>query len=203
MMAARAVIGVVMTLVAFVIAGRRLLWLFRLMQTGQPSPGRLDGLGQFVRSQLVEVFGQRKLLKWSVPGLAHFFTFWGFVILAATIVEAYGALFVRDFAIPVIGHSPVLGFLEDFFAVAVLVALATFAVMRIREAPERKHRSSRFYGSHNGAAWVILGMIAAVIVTLLLYLAAQVNICYIPYELGSFAFYWLAGGHEELGISTV
>ena len=39
-----------------------------------------------------EVFGQRKLLKWSVPGLAHFFTFWGFVILGLTILEAYGAL---------------------------------------------------------------------------------------------------------------
>jgi len=202
MMAVRATIGVAITLVAFVIAGRRLLWLYRLMQTGQPSPGRLDGVGQFVRSQLVEVFGQRKLLKWSVPGLAHFFTFWGFVILAATIVEAYGALFVRDFAIPLIGHSPVLGFLEDFFAVAVLVALVTFAVLRIREAPERKQRSSRFYGSHTGAAWVILGMIAAVIVTLLLYRAAQVNTGYFPFESGAFASEWLAGLLEPLGEAT-
>ena len=48
-------------------------------------------------------------------------------MLAATILEAYGALFDRDFAIPVIGHWALLGFLEDFFAVAVLVSLATFA----------------------------------------------------------------------------
>ena len=66
------------------------------------------------------MFGQRKLLQWSVPGVAHFFTFWAFVVLAATILEAYGALFDRDFAIPVIGHWPLLGFLEDFFGVAVL-----------------------------------------------------------------------------------
>src|SRR5262245_63030361 len=129
MIATRIIIGVGMALVAFAFAGRRLLWLSRLIQTGQPSPNRFDGLGQFVRSQVVEVFGQRKLLKWSIPGLAHFFTFWGFVILAATIVEAYGALFNRDFAIPVIGNSPVLGFLEDFFGVAVVVGLDCFVVM--------------------------------------------------------------------------
>ncbi|HEY3200283.1 MAG TPA: Fe-S oxidoreductase, partial [Actinomycetes bacterium] len=93
MIATRIIIGVGLTVVALALAGRRLIWLFRLIQTGQPSPDRFDGVGQFVRSQVVEVFGQRKLLKWSIPGLAHFFTFWGFIILAATIVEAYGALF--------------------------------------------------------------------------------------------------------------
>lgn len=199
MITARIVIGLTMTLVAFPIAIRRLAWLFRLVQTGQPSPGRLDGVGPFVRSQLVEVFGQRKLLQWSVPGLAHFFTFWGFIILSATILEAYGALFERDFAIPLIGHSPVLGFLEDFFAAAVLVALGTFAVLRIRQTSERRQRDSRFYGSHTGAAWVILGMIAAVIVTLLLYRAAQVNTGHFPYDSGAFASEALAKALDPLG----
>ena len=199
MIATRIIIGVGITVVALAVAGRRLIWLFRLIQTGQPSPGRFDGVGQFVRSQVVEVFGQRKLLKWSIPGLAHFFTFWGFIILAATIVEAYGALFDRDFAIPLIGHSPVLGFLEDFFAVAVLVAVATFSVLRIRQAPARRHRASRFYGSHTGAAWVILGMITAVIVTLLLYRAAQINTGHFPYKSGAFASEWLAKALDPLG----
>jgi Fe-S oxidoreductase len=199
MIATRIIIGVAMTLVAFAVAGRRLMWLSRLIQTGQPSPDRFDGLAQFLRSQVVEVFGQRKLLKWSIPGLAHFFTFWGFVILAATIVEAYGALFNRDFAIPLIGHSPVLGFLEDFFAVAVLVAVATFSVLRIRQAPARQHRASRFYGSHTGAAWVILGMITAVIVTLLFYRAAQINTGHFPYKSGAFASEWLAKALDPLG----
>ena len=38
------------------------------------------------------MFGQRKLLKWSVPGAAHFFVFWAFLILATVYLEAYGAL---------------------------------------------------------------------------------------------------------------
>ena len=44
-----------------------------------------------MKAQVVEVFGQKRLLKWSVPGVAHFITFWAFVILFATIVEAVGA----------------------------------------------------------------------------------------------------------------
>ena len=71
------------------------------------------------------MFGQRKLLKWSVPGVAHFLTFWGFIVLILTIVEACGALFDRDFAFPLIGRWPVVGFVEDLFAVGVLVGLVT------------------------------------------------------------------------------
>src|SRR5919205_956695 len=169
LLAVRIVLGLGMTLAAFAIAGRRLWWLYRLIRVGQPAPGRLNRVGERIKIELAEVFGQRKLLKWSVPGVAHFFTFWGFVVLAATILEAYGALFDEDFAIPLIGHARWLGFLEDLFAVAVLAALVTFAVIRIRQAPARGERASRFYGSHTGAGWAILGMIAAVIITLLVY----------------------------------
>ena len=73
-----------------------------------------------------------------------------------------------------------LGFLEDFFAVAVLAGLATFAVLRRRQDPAKIERSSRFYGSHIGAAWQILGMIFLVILTLLIYRGAQVNTGRLP-----------------------
>ena len=66
-----------------------------------------------------EVVGQRKLLQWTVPGTAHALTFWGFIVLLLTIIEAYGALFSRTFAIPVIGHWAFIGFIEDLFAVNV------------------------------------------------------------------------------------
>ena len=198
----RLAIGLVMTVLALAIAGRRVFWLYRLMKSGQPAPGRLDGIGQRAKDQLLEVFGQRKLLKWSVPGAAHFFMFWGFVILAATIVEAFGALFDRDFAIPLIGHWPVLGFLEDFFAVAVLVALAVFSVIRLRNAPARRQRASRFYGSHTGAAWLVLFMIFNVIWTLLLYRGAQINTGVFPFERGAFASEAVAKVLEPLGEDT-
>jgi len=184
----RLVLGLLMTAVAFAVAGRRLFWLYRLVRLGQPAPGRTDGAAVRLRAEVAEVFGQRKLLAWSVPGVAHFLTFWGFVILGLTIVEAWGGLFDRDFHVPLVGRWRLVGFVEDFFAVAVLVGIATFAVLRLRSAPARQRRASRFYGSHTRAAWVILGMISLVIVTLLLYRGAQVNTGVFPFGDSPWAF---------------
>ena len=187
-MVLRLAIGGLMTVIAFAVAGRRVWWLYRLIRSGQPQGGRTNDVGARVRTHLAEVFGQRKLLAWAGPGLAHFLTFWGFVILAATILEAYGALFDQDFHIPLIGRWQALGFLEDFFAVAVLLALAAFTYWRIRQAPRRAERGSRFYGSHTGPAWGILGMISLVIITLLLYRGAQVNTGVFPFGQSRWAF---------------
>jgi Fe-S oxidoreductase len=184
-MIARMVIGLVLTVAAFAIAGRRLWWLKRLAFSGQPAPERLayvrEHAGGDLKTQLTEVIGQRKLLKWSVPGAAHAATFWGFIILLLTIIEAYGALFQRDFAIPGIGHWAAIGFLEDLFAVGVLAGIVTFTVIRLRNDPHKEGRRSRFFGSHTRAAWVVLGMIAAVIITLLIYRGAQQNTGVFPY----------------------
>ena len=200
MIATRITIGMAMTLVAVAIAGRRVAWLTSLIRAGQPEHGRWENAGKLLRTQLAEVAGQQKLLKWTVPGLAHAFTFWGFTVLFLTIIETFGALFDADFAIPVIGHWRVVGFLEDFFAVAVLLSLATFAVIRVRNAPERKHRASRFFGSHLGPAWLILGMISLVMITLLIYRAAQYNTGVFPFmNGGAFASELLAGAFEPLG----
>src|SRR5690242_6587564 len=158
-MIVRLILGLVMTVAALAVAGRRAFWLYRLVRSGQPADDRREHLGERLRTQLVEVFGQRRLLRWSVPGLAHFFTFWAFVILASVYLEAYGALFARGFHIPLVGRWPVLGFLQDTIAVLALVSIAVFSAIRIRNAPERKARASRFYGSHTGGAWLILFMI--------------------------------------------
>ncbi len=53
-----------------------------------------------------------------MPGIAHALTFWGFIVLFLTIIEAYGALFSKHFAIPLIGTWAWVGFAEDLFAVA-------------------------------------------------------------------------------------
>ncbi|HUZ08541.1 MAG TPA: (Fe-S)-binding protein [Acidimicrobiales bacterium] len=192
-MPVRIAIGMAVTAAALVIAGRRFHWLSRLIRAGRPAPGRTRG--SFLpraEAEITEVAGQRKLLQWTIPGTAHFFTMWGFTILLLTIVEAYGDLFSKTFAWPGFGHTAVIGFVEDFFAVAVLVALVVFSIIRLVNAPSRKQRSSRFYGSHTGAAWLVLGMIALVIITLLGYRAAQTNT-------GDFPFGWWAFASNGIG----
>jgi Fe-S oxidoreductase len=202
----RIVIGLVLTAAAFALAGRRAWWLLRLGRSGQPAPERIEALrehpGRGLETQATEVFGQRKLLKWSVPGVAHFLTFWGFIILILTIIEAYGDLFSRTFAIPAIGHWAAIGFIEDLFAVAVLAGIITFTVIRLRNSPEREGRKSRFSGSHTGAAWLVLAGIFAVVATLLIYRGAQINTGVFPYAHGAFASQQVGHWLHPLGLAA-
>jgi Fe-S oxidoreductase len=199
-MTVRLVLGLAITLVAFALAGRRVFMLYRLARAGQPvEPGRTSDVGTRAWAVVTEVFGQRKLLKWSVPGAAHFAVFWGFVILGATIVEGFGALFQRDFHIPLVGTQAWLGFLEDFFIVAVLCGLVVFAAIRLRDSPEREGRRSRFFGSHLGPAWFVLFMIFNVMWTLLLYRGAQINTGNFPFRHGAFASELVADWLRPLG----
>ncbi|MDQ2874343.1 MAG: (Fe-S)-binding protein, partial [Actinomycetota bacterium] len=190
-MAVRIIIGLALTVVAAAVAGRRLWWLYRLARTGQPAPERIAALrehpAQGAETQVTEVLGQRKLLQWTVPGMAHFLTFWGFIILILTIIEAFGDLFSKTFAIPLIGTWAWVGFGEDVVAVGVLVGITTFAIIRLRADPKREGRRSRFSGSHTGAAWLVLLGIFLVVATLLLYRGAQINTGDFPYPHGAFA----------------
>jgi Fe-S oxidoreductase len=190
------------TVVALAIAGHRLYYLYRLIRSGKPAPERLRDWGKRAEAELTEVGGQRKLLKWTIPGLAHAFTFWGFTILMLTIIEAYGSLFSPTFAIPGIGHSAFVGFIEDFFMCAVLVSLVVFAILRIKQSPVRQDRASRFYGSHTTAAWITLAFIAGVMITLWLYRAFQTNTAHFPYGWWAFASHGLGRAFTGLSHST-
>ena len=135
-MVVRMTVGLLLTVVAFAIAGRRGWWLKRLAFSGQPAPERVATVrahpGTDLGVETAEVLGQRRLLRWTVPGVAHFLTFWGFTILLLTLIESWGDLFDRDFSIPWIGHWAFIGFLEDLVAVGVLAGIITFAVIRLR-----------------------------------------------------------------------
>ncbi len=196
-MTAVLILGLLLNLIALPIAGRRVWFLQRLITSGQPAPDRVEGvtqrLGLAVRTQLVEVFGQKKLLKWSVPGAAHFFVFWAFLILATVYLEAYGALIAVAFgadelawAIPVVGHWPVLGFLQDFIAMMAFFGILTFVWIRLRNAPKDLGRRSRFFGSHLSGAWITLFMIFNVIWTMFLFRGASSALGNLPYTSGAF-----------------
>ncbi len=187
--ALRLIIGLLGTAVVLFFAARRVLWLTKLIRSGQPiseESGRKDHLSERITNQIKEVFGQTRLLKWSIPGLAHFFTMWGFFVLGTVYVEAYGVLFDPDFHIPIVGRWNALGFLQDFFAVAVLLGIIVFAIIRLRSKPEEYGRSSRFYGSHLGGAWLILFMIFNVIWTFAFFRGTSVNVGTLPYGWGAF-----------------
>jgi Fe-S oxidoreductase len=198
----RLVVGLGMTALVLVLAARRVLWLTTLIRSGQKTSdehGRKDDVGTRITTQVKEVFGQTRLLKWSIPGLAHFFTMWGFFILATVYLEAYGLLFVHDFHIPIVGRWDALGFLQDFIALAVLAGITTFAIIRIVREPKKLGRESRFYGSHTGGAWLILFMIFNVIWTYALVRGSAVNTNNLPYGKGAFFSHFMGWVLSPLG----
>ncbi|MEO7941786.1 MAG: heterodisulfide reductase-related iron-sulfur binding cluster, partial [Marmoricola sp.] len=194
------IVGLLMNAVALPLAGKRIWFLWRVISSGQPAPDRIEGvtgrLGAATKRQVVEVLGQKKMLKWSVPGTAHFFVMWAFFILATVYLEAYGSLLKllftggdgpMDWAIPLVGHWAVLGFLQDFIAVMALFGLVTFYVIRLRNAPKDLGRKSRFFGSHLGPAYLTLFMIFNVIWTMFLFRGASSALGNLPYTNGAFA----------------
>ena len=195
----RLVVGLGLTAIIALFAVRRVLWLAKLTLSGQPVSGRTDDVGTRVWTQIAEVFGQRKLLKWSIPGVAHFLTMWGFIILLTVYIEAYGLLFQPNFHIPIVGRWDALGFLQDFIALGVLAGITTFAIIRLRSEPKDYGRSSRFYGSHTGGAWLILFMIFLVIFSYAFVRGAAVNTGNFPYGWGAFFSHGMGALLHPLG----
>jgi Fe-S oxidoreductase len=203
----RLIIGLAATVVALALAGRRVLFLYRLAKSGQPAPERValarENVGEEIKGQVVEVLGQRKLLKWTIPGLAHLFVMWAFIILITVYIEAYGALLTGlDFHIPVVGRWDALGFLQDFIAVAAFLGLVAFAVIRLKNSPKKLDRKSRFKGSHLGGAWLVLFMIFNVVWTMFLFRGAGVATGNFPYGNGAFMSHLVGSALKPLGHGT-
>ena len=100
---------------------------------------------------------------------------WGFFILATVYLEAYGVLFDPDFHLPFVGRWDALGFVQDFFAVAVLLGIITFAIIRLRSSPRSMGAIPGSTAHTLGGAWLILFMIFNVIWTYALFRGAAVN----------------------------
>ena len=198
----RLIVGLGLTAIIALFAVRRVLWLAKLTLSGQPVSGRTDEIGTRIWTQIAEVFGQRRLLKWSIPGLAHLFTMWGFFILFTVYIEAYGALFQANFHIPIVGRWDALGFLQDIIALGVLAGITTFAIIRLRSEPKEYGRSSRFYGSHTGGAWLILFMIFLVIFSYAFVRGAAVNTGTFPYGWGAFFSHGMGALLHPLGTTA-
>ena len=199
----RALVGLAITVFVLAFAGKRLWYLVSLARAGKPATGRLVDPTARVTAEATEVLGQKKLLKWTVPGLAHVFAFWGFLVLGLTILETYGALFIEDFGVPVVGGWPIIGFLEDLFGLLVLVGIAIFAYLRLTNNPANLGRASRFFGSHTKGAWLILFMIFLVVATLFWYRAAQSALGNLPFESGAFFSDWLGSFLSGLSETTL
>ena len=114
------------------------------------------------------MLGQSKLLQRLGPGLMHAFIFWGFLVLAPTILIALIGIVANDSTLPWLGHQGWYALLVDIFCVLVLAGVAAALWIRKVQKPER------FEGSHLGEADLILALIATIVISLLLWHATRI-----------------------------
>jgi ferredoxin len=176
----------VLILVIGPFALKRVLELTKLVMAGSPNPERMQNIPQRLWYELVKVIGQKKLLQWSGPGLAHAFTFWGFLVIQIALAESVFEFFWAEASLPIIGKMAWLGAVFDFFVLAVSTSLLAFAVIRVKNNPRLWQRKSRFYESHMGPAYLILFMIFGVVASLLALNASRQALGVLPYSDGAF-----------------
>jgi Fe-S oxidoreductase len=163
-------LGGAVALVAVVgtLAARRVQFLYGLLRVAAPQPERVtrDAIVGNLKYLLIKVLGQKKLLKWTLPGIAHFFVFWAFLVIQTTLIEAVGELFDPTFQIPLLNRISLfgvtaydlLGFTQDTMIILTTIGVAIFAGIRLALDPKRTGRSSRFTGSNlNQGWWVLMG----------------------------------------------
>jgi Fe-S oxidoreductase len=176
-----------LALIVLPIAGKRVFRLTKLVRTGEPNPERFEGLFTTrTKYALLKIMGQKKLLQREGPGLAHAFTFWGFLVVQVALLESLFEFFWKDARLPLIGTWSWVGFVFDFFCLAVGLALAVFFLIRLKNLPSRLGRGSRFYESHMGPAYLILVMIFGVVASLLFLNSTRAAEGILPYVHGAF-----------------
>jgi Fe-S oxidoreductase len=119
----------------------------------------LGGWGARFRGLLVFFVGQRRMFLEPLPGIMHALIFWGFLVFTvrsgAMVVEGLTGGWELPFLHTQPGHAYLLT--KDAFAVLVLAGVAIAAWRRLVTKPSRLEYSAD--------AWVILGLIAALMVT--------------------------------------
>jgi Fe-S oxidoreductase/nitrate reductase gamma subunit len=167
--------------------------ILRAARSDDPAPAGIAD--DRVRRELVEVVGQRKLFQRLLPGVMHAAIFWGFVVLLPTIAEAAIAAVDEHGHLPLIGDTVWFSWVVEMFAVGVLCGVAVAVWIRKVQRPDR------FRGSHQDEADRILAMIAAIVVSLLLWQAARVALGLTDVQ-GPISG-WLAALFDGLSTSTL
>jgi Fe-S oxidoreductase len=149
----------------------RLLWMN--MRRGEAS-GPFGQWLERIKGLFVFVAGQQRLFRVPLPGIAHFFIFWGFLLLSLTIlgamIEGLVAFVDPHLTIPIIGTFGPLALLQDFFALFVIIAVMYALYVRVSVDPER------YKGSHKSQGVMVLLFIFTIMLSLLVINGIRINL---------------------------
>ncbi|KUO62394.1 Fe-S oxidoreductase [bacterium BRH_c32] len=157
--------SIILTLVlfgAFLFLGRNIFKIIKNIRKGRDT-NRLDKIPLRIKAVLKIAFAQTKLLTDPIPGLIHFFIFWGFVLFIFAVIESILMGYFEGFSLSFTGILfSAITLVQDFLGIVVLIAVI-FAFYRryIEKVP-------RLQGNPKGNidAGIILLLIAFVIITM-------------------------------------
>ena len=157
---------VTITAVAMFAAGvERMLETFRL---GSSSARRTDRPLARFENTVTEVVFHTRMLRWSVPGVAHWWVTLGFVTLVSTLVTAYGQVLDPRWTVP-FGRTYGYAIFVEAMATLTLVAIVALILVRAHKRLTAPGRASRFFGSSAWqAAFVELTIVVISVLILLL-----------------------------------
>src|SRR6266851_1602828 len=89
---------------------------------------RTDHIDDRIGGFFLVVLGQSGVLRDPIPGIAHFFTFWGFIIIQFGLLN----LMLRAFngSLPLLGDNRTFAIVLDIFIIFVFLALVLFSLRR-------------------------------------------------------------------------
>jgi Fe-S oxidoreductase/nitrate reductase gamma subunit len=151
------IIFAIVMVASFVIFGFEVRRLLKLMFLGRPE-NRLDHLSKRVGHFVSMVLGQRGVLRDPIPGIAHFFTFWGFIVISLGTLNLWFGAF--NGAVPLLGGNAIFNSFVDAFTMAVFVAIVVFSIRRFILRPMQLQ--SHLHSWKDGA--IILGLITIILI---------------------------------------
>ena len=194
-------VSLTITAIAVAMVLRTAARMTRIVRLGRPDPERFDQPGARMRTTLVETFGHTRMLKWTLPGLAHWAVFLGFIGLFGSLVEAYGELFDDDFHLPLTDRFEAYGLAIEVIALLTLVGILVLTAIRLTRRPSVAGRRSRFLGSTQWQAYYVEITIVGVALAVFTLRGLRVALGTFPYGRGNVISYFVGekvfGGLSE------
>jgi Fe-S oxidoreductase len=153
MQLAAIIVSMAATVIGIGLVARAAAAIVRVLRRGR-SASRTGSPGRRTVTLVREVGGHTRMLKWSVPGAAHWFVMVGFGVLVLTLIEAYVELWRPRWDYPGLGSNAAYGLAIELVALTTLVGILVLIAIR-QTWMRRPGRANRFAGSQTGKAYYV------------------------------------------------
>ncbi|KAA9153072.1 (Fe-S)-binding protein [Amycolatopsis acidicola] len=149
------VVGVAISIVAWIMFVAGVWRMVRIIRLGQPDATRNGPFGPRLTTLIKEFAAHTRMNKFRHVGPWHWMVMWGFLIGSLAWFEAYGETFDPEFHWPIIGAWEPWLFLTELLGLGTVIGGIALAIIRQRNHPRRADRQSRFAGSNFGQAYFV------------------------------------------------